>query len=96
MSLAIVTGANRNPGIGYEIVRGLASRLPTGSKVILTSRIKAMGEVAVQALITQPMMQSRPNQTKLRSMDSYIQILCRFQKSKQKVPPPLLPCIKKG
>ena len=32
MSLAIVTGANRNPGIGYEIVRGLASRLPTGSK----------------------------------------------------------------
>ena len=42
MSLAIVTGANRNPGIGYEIVRGLASRLPTGSKVILTSRIKGL------------------------------------------------------
>ena len=27
-------------------------------------------------------------------MDSYIQILCRFQKSKQKVPPPSLPCTK--
>ena len=50
MSLAIVTGANRSPGIGYEIVRGLARALPTGSKVILTSRIKSMGEVAVQEL----------------------------------------------
>ena len=40
------------------------------------------------------MMQRRPNPTELRSMDSYIQILCRFQKSKQKVPPPSLPCIK--
>ena len=39
-------------------------------------------------LVTQPMMQRRPNPTELRSMDSYIQILCRFQKSKQKVPPP--------
>ena len=39
-------------------------------------------------LVTQPMMQRRPNQTELRSMDSYTQILCRFQKSKQKVPPP--------
>ena len=28
------------------------------------------------------MMQRRPNPTELRSMDSYIQILCRFQKSK--------------
>ena len=28
-------------------------------------------------------------------MDSYIQILCRFQKSEQKVPPPSLPCFKK-
>ena len=38
MSLAIVTGANRNPGIGYEIVRGLASRLPTGSKAKRTNK----------------------------------------------------------
>ena len=42
----------------------------------------------VNSLVTQPMMQ--PNQTELRSMDSYIQILCRFQKCKGKVPPPLL------
>ena len=47
-------------------------------------------------LVTQPMMQRRPNPTELRSMDSYIQILCRFQKSKQKVPPPPLPCSKKN
>ena len=33
------------------------------------------------------MMQRQPNPTELESMDSYIQILCRFQKSKQKVPP---------
>ena len=47
-------------------------------------------------LVTQPMMQRRPNQMELRSMDSCNQILCRFQKSKQKVPPPSLPCIKKS
>ena len=34
------------------------------------------------------MMQRPPNPTELRLMDSYIQILCKFQKSKQKVPPP--------
>ena len=34
------------------------------------------------------MMQRRPNCTELRLMDSYIQILCRFQKSKLKIPPP--------
>ena len=42
----------------------------------------------VLALVTQPMLQRRPNRTELRSMDSYIQILCRFQKCKRKVPPP--------
>ena len=36
------------------------------------------------------MLQRRPNRTELISMDSYIQILCRFQKCKQKVPPLLL------
>ena len=39
-------------------------------------------------LVTQPMLQRRPNCTELRLMDSYIQILCRFQKCKRKVPPP--------
>ena len=42
---------------------------------------------ASKALVTQPMLQLRPNCTELRSMDSYIQILCRFQKCKLKVPP---------
>ena len=37
-------------------------------------------------LVTQPMLQCRPNRTELRLMDSCIQILCRFQKNKQKVP----------
>ena len=41
-------------------------------------------------LVTQPMLQRPPNRTELRSMDSYIQILCRFQKCKRKVPPPSL------
>ena len=49
----------------------------------------------VLALVTQPMLQRRPNCTELRSMDSYTQILCRFQKCKQKVPPPSLPYSKK-
>ena len=40
------------------------------------------------SLVTQPMLQRRPKRTELRSMDSYIQILCRFQKCKRKVPPP--------
>ena len=38
----------------------------------------------LKSLVTQPMMQRQPNCTELRLMDSYIQILCRFQKSKQK------------
>ena len=42
------------------------------------------------SLVTQPMLQGRPNRTELRSMDSYIQILCRFKKCKRKVPPPSL------
>ena len=39
------------------------------------------------ALVTQPMFQHRLNCSELRSMDYYIQILCRFQKCKRKVPP---------
>ena len=41
----------------------------------------------LRRIITQPMMQLRPNRTELRLMDSFIQILCRFQKFKRKVPP---------
>ena len=49
-----------------------------------------------QPLVTLPMMQRRPNPTELRSMDSYFQMLCRFQKIKWKVPPLSLPCTKKS
>ena len=37
------------------------------------------------SLVTQPMLQRQPNHTELRSMDSNIQILFRFGKSKRKV-----------
>ena len=47
--------------------------------------------MADPALVTQPVMQRQPNCKELRSMDSYIQILYRFQKCEQKFPPqPLL------
>ena len=41
----------------------------------------------VLLLVTQPMMQCWRNPTELRSMDSCIQILYRFQKSMRKLPP---------
>ena len=51
---------------------------------------------SIHYLVTQPMLQRRPNRTELRLMESYIsayiQILCLFQKSKQNVSPPSLPC----
>ena len=53
-----------------------------------TGLVKVSLPALISTLVTQPMMQRRPNCTELSSMDSYIQILCRFQKSKQKVPPP--------
>jgi hypothetical protein len=43
-----------------------------------------------KSLVTQPMLQRRPNCTELRSMDYYHQLFCRFRKCKRKVPPPLL------
>ena len=39
-------------------------------------------------------MQRQLNSTEFRSMDSFVQILCRFQKRSQKVPPPLYPALK--
>ena len=44
------------------------------------------------ALVTQPWCNVDRVKQSWRSMGSYIQILCRFQKSKWKVPPPSLPC----
>ena len=53
------------------------------------------GQKGLSTLVTQPMLQRRPNRMELRLMDSYIQILCRFQKCKQKVPPPSGPFAQK-
>lgn len=53
MSVAVVTGANRIPGIGYEIARGLAHRLPEGSSVVLTARVPEMGQKAIESLKTE-------------------------------------------
>ena len=50
----------------------------------------------LSSLVTQPMLQGWQNSMELRSMDSYIQIFCRFQICKQNVPPPSLPCTKKS
>ena len=47
--------------------------------------------VAERTLVTQAKLQLKPHCTKLRSMDLFNQILCRFQKYKGKVPPPSLP-----
>ena len=46
--------------------------------------------VGGKALVTQLMLQRRPNRMELRSMDYYHQIFCRFRKFKRKVPPPSL------
>ena len=63
------------------------------SLVVATAKIiimSALGPTLAWPLVTQPMLQLRPNCTELRSMDYYQQIFCRFQKCKQKVPPPSL------
>ena len=44
----------------------------------------------VNPLVTQPMLQLRPNWSSPWSMDYYHQIFCRFWKCKRKVPPPSL------
>ena len=41
-------------------------------------------------LVTQPMLQMRPNQMELRSMDCCRQFCCRFRKCKRKISSPLL------
>mmetsp|Transcript_36410 Transcript_36410/g.75959 ORF Transcript_36410/g.75959 Transcript_36410/m.75959 type:complete len:290 (-) Transcript_36410:173-1042(-) len=50
MSVAVVTGANRIPGIGYEIARGLAMKLPEGSTIVITARVPDMGRDATDQL----------------------------------------------
>ena len=49
--------------------------------------LRGIDKRLVRTLVTQPMLQRRPNRMELRSMDSYIQILYRFQQCKQNVPP---------
>jgi carbonyl reductase 1 len=48
--VAIVTGANRDPGIGFEITRALSQRMPVGTTVVLTSRDAEMGREAAEKL----------------------------------------------
>ena len=49
------------------------------------------------SLVTQPMLQHRPNRTELRSMDYYHQIFCRFRKSEKFLhrPPSVIMILKK-
>ena len=68
-------------GKTYKYVAGY-----NGARTVVYRRVLT----TVQVLVTQPMIQCRTNWTELRSMDSYIQILCRFQKFRWKVPPPSL------
>ena len=55
-------------------------------KTLVSKFASNLCDFDLRALVTQPMLQRRPNRMELRSMDSYIQILCRFQKCKKKVP----------
>ena len=71
---------SRRRGIPWLLGHRTAHRWDEGERTRTTS----------PSLVTQPMLQQRPNRTELRSLDSYIQILSRFQKCKQKVPPPSL------
>ena len=52
------------------------------------THLNQMSKLSAHSLVTHPMLQRQPNHTDLRSMDSYIQILCRFQKYKRKLPLP--------
>ena len=47
-------------------------------------------KIPTDSLVTQPILQCRPNPTELRSMDYYHQIFCTLRKCKRKVPPPSL------
>ena len=68
------------------------------SKIVITFGLKLVlwclgyidNQLEAVTLVTQPMLQHRPNSMELRSMDSYTQILCKFQKCKRRVPPPPL------
>ena len=51
-------------------------------------RTTYVAAVSRSSLVTQPMLQLRPNWSELRSMDYYHQIFCRFRKCKQKLLPP--------
>ena len=46
--------------------------------------------IVEESLLTQSRIQHQPNPMELRSMDSCIQISCRFLKCQQNVPPPSL------
>lgn len=51
--VAVVTGANRQPGIGFEIAKALARRMPEGTTVVVTARSPEMGEEAAKRLTSE-------------------------------------------
>ena len=75
----------------YEIPRGDFVNLEkVTSEGDMTVNFVGFTNPGINSLVTQPMLQLRPNQTELRSMDYSNQIFCRFRKRKRKVPPPAL------
>ena len=79
--------ANNTRKIGKILKISLRKGKNSSNKKVPTLKVSFSCHIS---LVTQPMLQHRPNPTELRSMDSYIRILCRFQKCKRKVPPPSL------
>ena len=72
----------------YVVDQGSSPFTSTSFYIFLCQFHSLLKFPTVSPLVTQPMMQRRPNPTELTSMDSYIPIICRFQKSKGKVPRP--------
>ena len=97
---AVTSGREAASGAGWwpRFVLGVVDLCLTTQSWFFTlffGRAKFLFVSSPEVQQQQPMLQRRPNWTELRSMDSYIQILCRFQKCKRKVPPPTLLSTKK-
>ena len=62
------------------------AQMQSGCQVLTLESKKHTVELRVLMCCHQPMLQCRPYCMEVRSMDSFIQILCRFQKCKQIAP----------
>ena len=80
--------ANINSGIARLLILELPTSLISTKFSIGYTKPHTPLRTARITLVTQPMLQLRPNCTELRLMDYYHQIFCRFRKCKRKVPPP--------